>query len=65
MTAAAVAPDVAIGDTFQRVGDGGGPWEVTAQASDKVWNLRCGGLICAAHEESILDPARWGRVRAM
>jgi len=58
--------DVAIGDTFERVGDVGGPWEVTAPGNRwHRWLCRCGDLRQFVTTARLLDPRRWRRVRAL
>jgi len=64
--------DVAIGDTFERVGDGGaewvgddrGPWESTAEPSPKWWRLKSGDLTRYAHTSDLIGRS-WRRVRAL
>jgi hypothetical protein len=49
---------VAIGDTFHRVGDPGGAWEVT-QERDGLWSLERGRALVFATTRQILDRAIW------
>lgn len=58
------APRVTVGDSFGRIGDLNGPWEVTVQAPDK-WRVERGDERAYLTTEEILDPARWQRVRAL
>lgn len=47
---------IAIGDTFLRVGDPGGAWEVTRQ-DEGIWILERGPHLIAATSRQLLDRA--------
>lgn len=56
---------VAIGDTFARVGDDAGAWEVTRNGAGNFWGLENGARFRFALTADLLDPSRWTRVRAL
>lgn len=55
---------VAIGDTFHRVGDPDGPWEVTDQGA-LGWGLRRGDKFVAQTNRQLLDRALWTPARSL
>lgn len=55
---------VAIGDTFHRVGDPGGAWEVTRK-DEGIWMLERGPHLVAATSRQLLDRAQWVPVPAI
>ena len=55
---------VAVGDTFHRVGDPGGAWEVT-ERWDHEWRLDRGSDFTLQSTAALLDRARWVPARAI